>query len=269
MAVAQDGSFCGSFSGGCIEAAVIAEAHDVLASGRGRIVPFGAGSPYIDLKLPCGGGIDLLFTPRPSRAILEDALAALAARKPYAMAIAATDIRAADHSDFVLTYFPNLRVIAIGQGDDLTAFVRLACCFGTEVVAIAPAEQIANLGPLAGAAVAPISSRYALPHVQIDRWTAIVFLFHDRDWEEFLLPQALELEAFYHGAIGSPRTQVARKQNLVAAGVPPAHLAKLRETVGLIASTRDPATLALSILAELVSEYRQLAPQTASSEAVR
>ena len=50
-----DGSFVGSLSGGCIENAVVAEACEALADGRGRIVRFGAGSPYLDIRLPCGG----------------------------------------------------------------------------------------------------------------------------------------------------------------------------------------------------------------------
>ena len=65
MAVAEDGRFAGSFSGGCIEDAIVAEARDVLAARTGRTVRYGAGSPYIDVRLPCGGGIDLCFTPDP------------------------------------------------------------------------------------------------------------------------------------------------------------------------------------------------------------
>jgi xanthine dehydrogenase accessory factor len=264
MAVAANGSACGSFSGGCIEAAVIAEARAVLASGAGRTVRFGAGSPYIDVKLPCGGGIDLLFTPRPEPAVVEAALAALTERRAYAVSISDTDFRPADGAEFALTYYPALRAIAVGQGEDLSAFARLASAFGAETVAIAPAEQLANIGDLAGVRVIPAPSRYAIPPLQGDPWTAIVFLFHDRDWEEYLLPQALGWEAFYHGAVGSPRTQAVRRQALIAAGVAADQLTRLRETVGLIPSTRDPAALALSILAELVSEYRALVPQAAS-----
>src|SRR5690349_14277087 len=63
MGVAEDGRFAGSFSGGCIEAAVVAEAMEAIRDGRPRQVRYGAGSPYIDIRLPCGGGVDLLFLP--------------------------------------------------------------------------------------------------------------------------------------------------------------------------------------------------------------
>ena len=36
-----------------------------------------------------------------------------------------------------------------------------------------------------------MSSLPLLPSIATDAWTAIVFVFHDHDWEEFLLPQAL------------------------------------------------------------------------------
>jgi xanthine dehydrogenase accessory factor len=54
MAVCADGRHLGSFSGGCIEAAIVAEALDCLKAARQ--VRCGVGSPYIDVRLPCGGG---------------------------------------------------------------------------------------------------------------------------------------------------------------------------------------------------------------------
>lgn len=258
MAVAADGTACGSFSGGCIEGAVIAEALAVLASGTGRTVRYGAGSPYIDVRLPCGGGIDLLFTPQPDAAVIEAALASLGRREPFSVSISAAGFGLSKKASFTLTYYPPLRIVALGQGEDLSALARLAQGFGAETVAIVPAEQAANLGNLPGVNVLPAPSRTKLPDLVTDQWTAFVFLFHDRDWEEFLLPEALACPAFYHGAIGSPRTQAVRREAMIAAGVMTEQLAQLRQSVGLIPSTRDPATLALSILAEVVADYRAL-----------
>ena len=77
MGVAQDGSFEGSLSGGCIENAVVAEALDTLKAGAPRVVRFGAGSPYLDITLPCGGGLDLLLAPLGDSAFAPQALASL------------------------------------------------------------------------------------------------------------------------------------------------------------------------------------------------
>ena len=247
MAVLADGRHTGSFSGGCVERAIVAEAMDVLACAQPRTVRYGIGSPYIDVRLPCGGGIDLLFMPQPDAALVAQALARLARREP-------AHLRLGDH---VQHYAPALRLIALGHGEDLTALVRLARAYGLVVNAYAPMQD----GALDDGIV-PLVTRTHWPSIAADRWTAIVFAFHDRDWEEFLLPEALSLPAFYHGAVGSRRTHQARIERLQAQGVPARQIDALRGSIGLIPGTRNPATLALSILAELVQDYEACAGQT-------
>jgi len=240
MAVLANGRHVGSFSGGCIETAIVAEALEVLEAGQSRTVRYGIGSPYIDVRLPCGGGIDLLFTPRPDRTDVAAALALLDRRKPASLQLG-------DHCQH---YAPCLRLIALGHGEDLLALVRLARVYGLDVTGYAPVDEGAAIE-----GVLPLENRTALPPIAGDAWTAIVFAFHDHDWEEFLLPQALALPAFYHGAVGSRRTHRGRIEALRAAGVPAVQIDALRGSIGLIPATRHPATLALSILAELVQDY--------------
>ena len=259
MAVLADGRSAGSFSGGCIEAAVIAEAQDVLAKGRGRTVRYGVGSPYLDIRLPCGGGIDLLFTPCPDPAVLRAVLARLDARRAAALRLSEGGAALSDAPGargFQRNYAPPLRLIALGHGEDLTALVRLSRAFGVSVEAYAPAtDRLAMAEP----GIAPLVSRTALPELAGDPWTAFVFLFHDHDWEEQLLPHALSQDGFYHGAVGSARTHHARLTGLRLIGVTQSRLDSLRGGIGLIPATRDPATLALSILGEVVQDYQACA----------
>ena len=260
MAVLPDGRHAGSFSGGCIEAAVIAEAQAVLAAGCGRTVRFGSGSPYLDIRLPCGGGIDLVFTPQPDAAALAGILHRLETRQAAALRITEQAAVLVDDAGpgigFVRTYAPPLRLVALGHGEDLTALVRIAQAFGVVVQAFAPDT---DRHAMATGGIAPLTSRTAFPALVGDAWTAFVFLFHDHDWEEHLLPQALAQTGFYHGAVGSARTHRARTEGLRAAGVPQALLDALRGGIGLIPATRDPATLALSILGEVVQDYQACA----------
>lgn len=248
MAVLADGRNVGSFSGGCIERAIVGEALEVLADGRPRTVRYGVGSPYIDVRLPCGGGIDLLFTPQPDAATVAETLARLDRREPAQLQL----------GNHVQHYAPALRLIALGHGEDLLALVRLARAYGVDVVAYAPAQDT-----MPDEAILPLVTRTSLPAFASDAWTAIVFVFHDRDWEEALLPRALERPAFYHGAVGSRRTHHNRLERLRAMGVPEAQVDRLRGSIGLIPATRHPATLALSILAELVQDYEACAGQSA------
>jgi xanthine/CO dehydrogenase XdhC/CoxF family maturation factor len=58
LVIDQDGNFDGSVSGGCVEGAVIAEAIDVIESGKPRMLEFGvADETAWQVGLSCGGRI--------------------------------------------------------------------------------------------------------------------------------------------------------------------------------------------------------------------
>jgi xanthine dehydrogenase accessory factor len=65
--------------------------------------------------------------------------------------------------------------------------------------------------------------------------------------------EALGSRAFYVGALGSRRTQQARRARLIELGVTPAQVARLRGPVGLPLGGRTPAAIAVSIAAELIA----------------
>ena len=78
LAVHPDRSVTGSLADGCLERQLAAE---VLAGGERRVMRFGAGSPLIDFRLPCGGGLDILVDPRPDPATCAAAFEKLEARQ--------------------------------------------------------------------------------------------------------------------------------------------------------------------------------------------
>ena len=60
LVIDGEGAFLGSVSGGCVEADVIAEAIDVIASGQPRTLGFGvADETAWRAGLPCGGKISV------------------------------------------------------------------------------------------------------------------------------------------------------------------------------------------------------------------
>jgi xanthine/CO dehydrogenase XdhC/CoxF family maturation factor len=60
LAIRGDGAFEGSVSGGCVEAAVIAEAAEVLATGTPKLLAFGvADETAWTVGLACGGRIEV------------------------------------------------------------------------------------------------------------------------------------------------------------------------------------------------------------------
>ncbi len=260
MAVAADGRAAGQISSGCLEGAIIEEARAAMDRGRGGVVRYGRGSAFIDIALPCGSALDLLYTVEPDAEALNGALVALRARRATALTfrdrgVGKADSTAAGWKDGALTriYRPNLRIVAAGLGAELVTLSRVASAAGYTVCAVSHDAQTLTL--CTAAEKIQLQSAQTPPDIAIDRYTAVVLLFHDRDWEIAFAPHALGSPAFYVGAVGSRRTQAARLASLRAHGVSADALARLRGPIGLIPATRDPSALAISIQAEIVSAW--------------
>jgi xanthine dehydrogenase accessory factor len=268
MAVAEDGSFLGSFSGGCVEAAVVGEAQRVIACGKAARIRFGPGSQFIDIKLPCGGGIEFLILPQPPHQVIQEAWAMLSAREAVTLRMTLdgnlTTEPAGEKDEscwegdiFVTRHIPDLRLIALGHGAEVQAFAALGRAYGVDVTVLSPEEAIVERAIEVGANAFVLKTPGRSPHLIGDRHTAMVFLFHDHDWEMALLAQALEQDALYVGAMGSRQTQARRLTALVEHGVPAARAERVVGPIGLIPATRDPDTLALSVLAQIVGRQQQ------------
>ena len=128
-----DSADWGFLSGGCIEADVARHARAVLAENAPRVLRYGEGSPWIDIKLACGSGITVLVEPV---AAAEPAVAVLLAgwRGRYPMlwtsdghkrSAAPCDAAPPDGWDgtrYTRLFTPPLRLVLIGEdGAALTA----------------------------------------------------------------------------------------------------------------------------------------------------
>lgn len=268
MAVAADGSFAGSLSGGCIENAVVAEALDALGAGAPRVVRFGAGSPYLDIKLPCGGGLDVHFAPLAADAeIVGAGIAAITARRPFALvrrgggAVALSEGWRAAHfdpesGDWAFGYWPAPVLQIIGHGAGVEALAKLARAFGCWPKVYTPDERIIAAIHAAGGWVYRLKRAEETAMLGGDPWTATIFLFHDHDWEIALMDRALALPHFYIGAMGGRRAHAFRREALAVRGVSAEAIATIHAPIGLFHSSRDPKTLALSTLAEVIRAYQ-------------
>jgi xanthine dehydrogenase accessory factor len=268
MGVAEDGSFAGSFSGGCIEAAVVAEAQEALREGQTRQVRYGAGSPYLDIRLPCGGGVDLLFQPDPDPDTIRRACGLLEQRRPFSLIQnelgglslildAPKSTAGWEEDDFISWYAPSLKIVVIGHGAESLALVQLGLPYGAGVQLLTPDERLGALANNLGAQVEILTMPRPTHALVTDPWSAVVFLFHDHAWEPALMAQALTQPAFFIGAMGSQRTHAQRLRKLRERGVPEESLSRIVAPLGLIPSARDPLTLGLSALSQVVEGYRQ------------
>jgi xanthine dehydrogenase accessory factor len=263
IAESVNGEVAGSFSGGCLDASVIEEAQRALTEGVSRRVRYGADSPYVDIVLPCGSGLDLQFdgaVPAATIAAIAHAIARRdafdlrwrdATQPPECLAPAAT----AEHETRV-RHVPALRMVLAGAGDTLSAMCKQARAADIDVVALSPDRELLASLTAIGVEFHVLQAQHALPALNFDAYTAAITLFHDHDWELPFLQLALASDACLVGAMGSPRAQAQRLEQLQARGVPPTALMRLRSPLGLLPRARDPQELAVSILAEAMQTYR-------------
>lgn len=267
MAIADDGRALGHISGGCLEAAMVQEAAAAMAERRNRLVRYGAGSPYMDIRLPCGSGLDIYIDQTLDDATLAEALALAEARQPFSLrtdlasertVLAGPAPTALTDGVFTRGYAPALRLLAIGAGPLVATLARLAaeidaaCIVYTPDAALLAAPDGLDIRALTGDA----------PALPIDAATAVCLLFHDHDWEAAILALLVASPAFYIGALGSERAHAARLAALAARGIAADALARITGPAGLIPRAKSPTVIALSMLAQVVAEgaARGIAP---------
>ena len=85
-----------------------------------------------------------------------------------------------------------------------------------------------------------------------------MLLFHAHEWEHNILIHVLSFNPFYIGALGSLKTHKARGESLVTSNIQVSDLDRIRGPIGVIPSARDAPTLAISVLAEIITSYRQI-----------
>lgn len=264
MAVTASGRSAGYVSGGCIDADVRLNARQALAEGAIRALRYGAGSPFPDIRLPCGGAIEILILTALNSDDISALASPLAARRPVRLLdVAAGWPSPAEMASLPdITYLPKPALRIAGRGTDCLALARLAGAAGFQVrLQLADEEDMAAAHEAGLGRVSRLWTPTALSDVEDDPWTAFVLMFHDRDWEIPLLRQALEGPAFYIGAVGSRNTQAMRLQALREAGCPPGALERLRGPVGLIPGMRDASYLAISVLSEIIRDFMALREQ--------
>ena len=93
----------------------------------------------------------------------------------------------------------------------------------------------------------------AFARIGLDSACYVCVLSHDPKFDEPALQVALRSPAAYVGAIGSRKTQTARRERLRESGLTEAQVERLHGPIGLDLGGRQPAETALAILAEMTA----------------
>jgi xanthine dehydrogenase accessory factor len=268
MAICDTGEVVGYVSGGCVEAAVAAEALAVMQTGKPRLLDYGADSPVLDIQLTCGGRIGIFVRELADAAGFAARLRA--ARDRRQAIVLSVDLETGGHgwstesadamrlmdghaSVFARTYLPPIRLVLAGDSPVALALARTASPLGYEVTLLRP------YGPAEPPPDAPWvrydrrALEQALADTELDAWTAVYALTHRMEDDLAVLVRALPSPAFCVGVLGSRGKIRERLDRLREAGVDAQARARLKAPAGLDIGARGTQEIALSILAQIVS----------------
>jgi xanthine dehydrogenase accessory factor len=221
MLVREDGSIVGTIGGGAAEAAVIAEAKEVLSSGKPKMVSYDLHeNPRMDIGMVCGGSLNVFIEaiqPAPVAYIFGAGhVGALVAK---AATLARFDVEVIDdRPEFAnRRRFPEAR--AIHAGDVEAAYATLKPNHRSLVF---------------------IATRGHASDARALRW-------------------AVETPAAYIGMIGSRRKVQFVHNKLKLDGVSDEQFARVHAPVGLNIGATTPEEIAIAVVAEMVATVRGVA----------
>jgi xanthine dehydrogenase accessory factor len=291
LAVNDRMEFVGSVSGGCVEAATVRAALDVMASGRPRRLSFGVSRDRVfDVGLTCGGEIQLYVECLSSeRRLVRELCEARDARRSlvvmtdlasgerrvhvpgdidqptYGLDAKARQAALHDRSTtctndgaewFLHVRHPPRRLVIVGAVHIAQALAPMAALNGFFVVLVDPREAFATAERFPGVELVRRWPHEVMDDLALDHRTAVVTLAHDSKLDDPALAHAAQSSAFYVGALGSHRSHAARLERLAGLGVSSGHLRRIRGPVGLPIGAVTTAEIATSIIADIVRTVR-------------
>jgi xanthine dehydrogenase accessory factor len=280
LVVDASGAIEGSVSGGCVESAVVTEALDAIADGQQRLLTFGVSDDdAFAVGLACGGEIKVLIEPI-GPVLPEAILTELVARRERGQPVAyVTNLKTAgpvlqdatahavrfrrdksgiaeDGATFICVHNTPLKLVIVGAVHIAQSLAPMAQACGYDVTVVDPRPAFASAARFPEIAVMDQWPDDASALIGLDGRTAVVTLAHDPKIDDPAIMAAIEAEVLYLGCLGSKRTHAKRLVRLREAGLDDAALARIHGPVGLAIGGRQPAEIAISILAELTKVVR-------------
>ncbi len=294
MAIAADGSFQGSVSGGCIEGEIITEAGEVLEAKAPRTLEFGvADETAWTVGLPCGGKvrvfIERLDKDSGGLAFIDQAIGATSTRtgmivrtrmsdgqrqvfergKPDVPAQIESRFRSgksaieatADGEFFVQALVPPARILIVGATHIAQIATQIAKLIGYEVLIVDPRTAFASADRFPDVTVHAEWPQDVIPRLGLDPYTAVVVLAHVAHIDDEALKLALRSDCLYVGALGSSRNHAKRTERLTEAGFSAVEIARIKCPIGLDIGAQTPAEIAVSVMAEVIGAVRGPKPK--------
>lgn len=251
----------GYFSGDCIEGDVARHAAEVLAEGQPQRLHYGMGSPWIDIRLRCGGALHVLAERiAPDSAAARELLGHMAARRQCVWSSDGSNQRVTpgsgpllrlDRDRIARRFDPPRRLVVSGGDPGALALASLAVQANFETMLVRP-DGPEVPPPFALARYMRTSVVDALEELGVDSWTAFIGATHEDHHDLAACLHALRHNAAWVGMIGAKSRAGGRMAALEAAGASKDELARLNLSPGVAGLGKAPFEVATGILAQVM-----------------
>jgi len=155
---------------------------------------------------------------------------------------------------FVETYILPIKVIVVGAVHIAQYLVDFAKSLNFEISIIDPRGYFASEQRFPDMKIINKWPDEAFKEIDTNENTALIALTHDPKIDDPALQHALKKKFYYIGALGSKKTHENRCQRLKESGFSDEQINSIHGPIGIKLGGRSAPEIALSIIAQLVSE---------------
>ena len=155
---------------------------------------------------------------------------------------------------FVETYIRPIKVIIVGAVHIAQYLVDFAKSLNFEISIIDPRGYFASEQRFPDMKIINKWPGEAFKEIETNENSALIALTHDPKIDDPALQHALNKKFYYIGALGSKKTHANRCERLKVAGFSDTQIQSIHGPIGIKLGGRSAPEIALSIIAQLVSE---------------
>ena len=155
---------------------------------------------------------------------------------------------------FIETYIRPIKVIIVGAVHIAQYLINYAKSLNFEIIVIDPRGYFATEQRFPDMEILNKWPDEAFKEIETNSSTALIALTHDPKIDDPALQHALKKKFYYIGALGSKKTHASRSQRLKEAGFNNDEINSIHGPIGIKLGGRSAPEIALSIIAQLVSE---------------
>ena len=155
---------------------------------------------------------------------------------------------------FIEIYIRPIKVIIVGAVHIAQYLVSFAKSLNFEILIIDPRGYFASEQRFPNIKIINKWPKEALEEIKPDKNTALIALTHDPKIDDPALQYALNHKFFYIGALGSKKTHENRCKRLKESGFKDEEIKRIFGPIGIKLGGRSAPEIALTIVAQLVSE---------------